>query len=743
MKTRVALMVLGFALMLCRADEPAAQVDAIRFSGAADTNQASFQLTGRLRSASPADAEPRLIYAVHARNLVEIAPKQMTETWEVRARVIQGKLRELGFALRGDGEVTQVAGEALVDWGIRVGPTGKTLILRVVDPGTNAPITNAVFSVQVKKTIEKLPVTVTPLHLTTDVALFQEGTIEVKPADLLELSVTNVSGLTPVSLGEQAGKEPRRMQFHYSSEPSTLSLNIQERDPEARRVIWDDFALTGDLRDGRAAFVLKGRATIRHPEGGEIEVLSGDAGLTALPEAGELRFENGRHFLKFNKAGVYPVELKFNARVTSRDGWNLVRFDVVGSSLRPMVLSGLSGDTRVEITGGANPERRDGTFGSFLTATGPVSIQWWKARTEDSGKLLYSAQSAVQATVSPGLLRQAQVIDFKVMQGEMSQITLDVFGEGEVGRVMGENILGWTVEGANPRHLVVRLNQPCKDRYQLRLQTQTPLGNFPARFSPLKIVASQAIRCDGHLLVVNNGAVKLEILESGGLSQISPELFPRSKELAELVTGQASQAFAYRYAGGDYSLSVQADNILPELSVSEVLLYHLGESEASIEAEMELDIREAPLRELEVSVPGDYTVSKVNVPQLADFNLTPDADGRTAKLKISLSQPLTGRQIAQLRLERNQNASPGAWRLPVVAPLGVKSVRGAVGGHGVAVGGRGDQGDERDCERVFSAQGGGVAGRVAVARGGVAGVDHCGTAGAIHPGGCHAFIHCQ
>ena len=60
----------------------------------------------------------------------------------------------------------------------------------------------------------------------------------------------------------------------------------------------------------------------------------------------------------------------------------------------------------------------------------------------------------------------------------------------------------------------------------------------------------------------------------------------------------ANQRFAFRFSSADYQLRVQADNILPELTVSEVLAYHLGETELAIDSEFELDIREAPLREL-------------------------------------------------------------------------------------------------------------------------------------------------
>ena len=92
-----------------------------------------------------------------------------------------------------------------------------------------------------------------------------------------------------------------------------------------------------------------------------------------------------------------------------------------------------------------------------------------------------------------------------------------------------------------------------------------------------------------------------------------------------------------------------------------------------------MDIREAPLREFYLRVPADFTISRLNVAQLSDYSLTPDTEAGSSRLKILFANPLTGRQVIQLRLERNLNALAGAWVLPVLRPQNVKSVRGYVG----------------------------------------------------------------
>ena len=49
---------------------------------------------------------------------------------------------------------------------------------------------------------------------------------------------------------------------------------------------------------------------------------------------------------------------------------------------------------------------------------GAVKFAWKKSRPETEGKLFYAAEMTSQISVSPGLMRQAALLNGKVMQGE-------------------------------------------------------------------------------------------------------------------------------------------------------------------------------------------------------------------------------------------------------------------------------------------------------------------------------------
>jgi len=472
-------------------------------------------------------------------------------------------------------------------------------------------------------------------------------------------------------------------------------------------VTLNDFHLAGDLQADRADFTLTGTAIVENAKGGTLELISGTLALTEVGAHPQwhLRAEPGRYVAEFSKAGKYPIQLKFAVAVRESGNWNSLDFRVAPSPVQPIVLNGLSEDTQFEFPGAARPAWQTNHFLSYLPADGTVKLAWQEARKAEEGKLFFAAEMQSQVSVSPGLLRQVALMDFKVMQGEINRVTLLLHGSGEVTRVQGNQVLSWKLEPAEnsgDRRLVVQLNQPQKESFGLQVHLQTPLGAFPQTARVTGLAPEGATRFAGYYRIVNEGAVRLEVAEAKGLSQISPEQFPESDATRSLLRPTGSQRFAYRFSSADYTLNIQADQIQPELSVSEVLTYHHGENDLAIEAELELDVREAPLRELLLRIPKGYVIARITASGMSDYfvsdtkaattdarprETTPDSDesrltpaaADQGELRIVYGQPVSGRQLVNLRLERNQPLSATNWILPRVEVVKAKSVRGNVG----------------------------------------------------------------
>lgn len=453
----------------------------------------------------------------------------------------------------------------------------------------------------------------------------------------------------------------------------------------AADVTLEDFKLTGDLSGGDvAAFTLTATAHVEPREGAVLEVLSGPVALTGLgPHAKwQVRIRDSGYYLMFDHSGVYPIQIQFNALVRQSNDWHSVYFHTTSGTLQPVDFQGLAADTQFIFPDAARPERSGKDFLSYLPVDGTVNFSWKEARPEAEGKLFYSAEMASQITVSPGLMSQSSLLTGKIMQGEMTRLSLLLHGDGEVTRVQGDEVLAWNVEpvtNSTDRRLVVQFNQPQKDEFVLQLQLQTPLGAFPQTAETIQVRPEGATRFAGYDRIVNDGAVRLEVVQASGFSQLSPDQFPESDATRALFRIPGNQRFVYRFSSADCALKIQADQILPEVSVSQVLAYNYGDNELAIDAELELDIREAALRELLISVPKGYAVARLTAPGMSDYFLRDSDDHSAAELRVVYGQPCSGRQVVELRLERNQAVTETNWSLPRVEVEQTKSVRGFVG----------------------------------------------------------------
>ena len=463
---------------------------------------------------------------------------------------------------------------------------------------------------------------------------------------------------------------------------STMTTPTPMKGASPAAATLSDFRLVGDLGGEVAAFTLTGNVRVENAAGGSLELLAGPVALTSLDtrQKWQMSVDQNRFVAKFDRSGTFPIEIHFNAAVTQSNGWSAVNFRVATSAVQPVVLQGLAADTEFQFASAARPERTGTNFTSYLPVDGAVQFAWKQSRPEAEGKLFYAAEMTSQISVSPGLMRQADLFNGKIMQGEMSRLVLQLHGDGEVTRVQGDAVLSWNVETATnasstDRRLVVQFNQPQKDAFTIFVQMQTPLGAFPQSADAMQVQPEGATRFAGSFRIVNDGAVRLEVAQASGLSQISPEQFPE----ANIFRATGSQRFAYRFSSADFALKIQADQILPEIGVSQVLAYNLGENELSVDAEIELDIREAPLRELLLNIPKGYAVAKLTASGMSDYftGENPAHDG--AELRIVYGQPVSDRQVIQLRLERNQSLGETNWTLPRIEVAKAKSVRGFVG----------------------------------------------------------------
>lgn len=622
--------------------------------------------------------KPPVFFTAAANATAQIGTEFIDQTIDLTLKVVQGEATTLSLGLAGQDIVTEVAGEQLKSWSVR--QEGAT---RFLDLNVNPKTTE--LKVQVKVRSRRLdlknPETIELTHLTPGSAVGFSFNVGLQYAPGVEGTVIQADGFAPVSdaITATAGK-PSRFQSTTGG-ILKLSVNRSGATPAAVELTETSLAGTVHANGNSVSFQYRGKAMVTF-DNAEITILSGAAAPGSLPADANYRLrlviENGVavYKLTFPKAGEFPLSLDFVATLGQpAANSRTLDFTVATSAVVPLTLNGLATDLEFQRDQESIvPLKNNDAWLGFLPATGRARLQWKTARQAGEGKLFFSTTGRIESQLGAGLLRQDHLIEYQVLQGELKSMQILLQGPGEILEVQGgTTVVGWnvTTQGDN-RLLEITLSQPVTGMNQVKVRSQTPLGAFPVTVQGLRLNPVGSIRHSGHLRMSNIGSVRLQPTELKGLSQLAPEQFP-----GDAI--QARQSFVYRFPAADYAFSVTADSIEPEVSVSEVVVYELTETDRIITADIELDVREAAIREWNFSIPTDYSVVSVTGASVADYVTATAVENNSRNLKVVFSQDVLGRHLVSLRLEKSEAAAAGAWALSRVEYPGVKSVRGDIG----------------------------------------------------------------
>ena len=634
---------------------------------------------------------PPFLYAATARAEIRVGVKDIDQTIKLQLRFVQGDATRgetVSLGLGGSGDVIDVQGDSIASWSVRTAgsqrfldlqlkPIAKNLIDRekIEKTDDSKPASDSSVTIRIRSQHSELPAKVELAHLQPGKALGLDSQIELQYEKGVSGKIVTADGFAPLV-------SSNRIDRLQTSTGGRLELLLSRDSALAPAIELLDTSLSGEMHPtGKSvSFQLRGKANVT-VAGTRLRALSGKVAISQLPESSDYRLEllnseSGPVYeLVFPMAGSFPIALDFVAAVkTDQANWQALDFTVAASAVVPISLSGL--DAGIEFSGEQQaivPLIVEKDWRGFLPATGHVLLRWQNARSTAESKTFFTTSSTIDASVGPGLLRQDHRVTFQLLQGQLKSLSIKMVGPGEILSVEGDKIVAWKVAGeGNERQLDITLNQPLTGNSQVLVRSQTPLGEFPVRVEGLSLQPDGAIRNAGHLRISNSGSVSIEPTALRGLTQLAPEQFP-----GDAI--QSRQLFVYRFPASDYGFTIVADRVQPEVSITQLALYQLSESDRVISADIELDIREAAIREWNLSIPSDYSIVSVTGAGVADYLASSEATDAGRNLKILFSQDVQGRQLVGLRLEKNEVVATGQWVLPHILFPNAKAVRGDIG----------------------------------------------------------------
>lgn len=627
--------------------------------------------------------EPPLFFTTDVTAKVKVTATRITQDIPMTLKIIQGRPELMTLELIGEGKVSSVTGASLVDWGVRTSADGKKRYLDIkATYQEGAPKLRVLkMLVQVEHEIESLPAVVPLMTVNPGKAAGFSSRIEVSVAGV-DARVAKVSGLLPLEDDWQFAASGRH----------ALSLRLYPSGAAPADVELRGVRLSGsvDASSGSARFILTATAQVSEADGGTLDFLSGKVAVSTLQSDADYDLnlvtspKGSRYQMEFDRAGQFPVRLELIAKVDQEHktwpGWYTIDFFAPLGAVIPLELSaaGTGGDIVFaenqpvllrSVSDGQAPVWR-----GFLPASGHCLIAWKKGRKAGDGKLAFTSKGLTDVTVGAGLMRQTSELNLKILQGKLNQLSLRMQGPGEVLAVEGTHIAGWSVEDAagGERMLKIRLSLPLEHAGVIRVRSQQALDQFPVTATPLQLTPSGVLRHSGYVRLSNAGAVRLGTAELKGLMQLSPNQYPAAAL-------KARQVFVFRYPSDEYGWKVHADQILPEVSLTQVVVYQQTESDRVIHSSVELDIREAPLREWELRIPDGFAVASLTGAAVADYVIGAQVENGMRDIKVLFKQAVSGRQLVKLRLEKNAPPVEGVWQLPELVFPGAKSVRGQLG----------------------------------------------------------------
>ncbi len=634
---------------------------------------------GKLPKESPA------LYSATAEVSAKIGLEKTTTTQNITFKIYEGKLKNLTLSLHGAGEVTSVTGEKLKDWSVRVAENGARFLDLRPNLAENEKLTELTIQLSTifseKKDIHELllpgPGSATGFSLT----------VSAESDAGVDLRVLTADGLVPVDSGND--------HKFFGTKAAVLSIQAIPSGTGSHGLELIDSSLLGKISpDGKSvSFQLTGNARAVKADAAA-KLLGKGAALTGIISGSgwhvELREDQG-YDLVAERSGDIPLILEFIVPIQeTSDGSRLV-FELPAGVVLPVRLLGISTDARFDQKSSVVPEKEGDKWRGFLPANGLAEMAWRIGGAADDGTLFFSSTETTDVRISSGLLKQETKIDLRILQGKIKELSFLLDGAGDVLEVSGEKVLSWAISTENEkRKLVVQLSRPIEESDQLIIESQAALGTFPVKSEALRCIPVGTLRHSGWLRLGNEGAVRVELTEAQGMIQLSPDQFPVEQQEEE-KDEELQQIFVYRFPSAEYRYAIQARQVLPEISVTEVTIYELAETDRRISSSLELDIREAPLREWEIEIPADHAVASVSGAAVADYTVASDAKDGKRRLKVMFTEEVIDRQLITLKLEKNEAAKAGGWMIsPLIFPQ-AKSRRGYIGaiaaaGYRLAVG---------------------------------------------------------
>jgi hypothetical protein len=428
--------------------------------------------------------------------------------------------------------------------------------------------------------------------------------------------------------------------------------------------IVEDFSLTGEISDENISFDMSFKVSDIERDStfklikGDVAYLKGE-----FPRGTKLQRDSDGFSLLFERRAKIgrPTEIQFSfASRANHDGdYRVTEFEIPVATVRDIQVICDRSDLDIEFPGAMNIKRiknaQDKTVvKANLGSDNKFQVRWKPQLKQLTSELAASCDVNTIAVAKVGVLQLNNIFTFNVIQGEIQEFRLDIPKDISITKVSGENIQDWQLLKENENLVLqVRLSHPCIDQYTLVIEAEKMLSNLPCDTSMPIIKPKDMIRTGGFLMLGTDNALKVNIEKASGVTQIDQSGFLVQKNMVEYMPKR--KLYAYQYANLPYTLDIKIDNIVTTTDVENYCVIRYTENEIKMEISLELDIKDAPISSINAKLKNgnQWNITSVSGQKVPEMDSDVSKDKDIQNIYIPFSQPLTGRAIVKIKLEKS------------------------------------------------------------------------------------------
>jgi hypothetical protein len=403
-----------------------------------------------------------------------------------------------------------------------------------------------------------------------------------------------------------------------------------------------------------------------------------------LPRGAVLaRDAGGCFWLTLDSRGRQSVKLVFAGRPVKEGDWRRTRFAMPLAAIREASVQCDRDDLEVNFPGALSVKRQKTTKGktvvtAFLGIGEDFEMRWKPEIKKLEAERVVECVANMIASAGVGALRVDTILSYRVVQGSLNKLTVTLSSNINVTQVRGEDIQDWSIDRKNPAQplLTVSLSRPKDAQYMLQINGEMVLPEFPCKFNLPAFVPRDVIRANGFLTVGTDSAIKLLVDQALGLTQIDQAAFPQVKLGLPSDPARplpARTPFTYQFANMPFTFALEADDVVTAISADDRLILAVVDNDAIFNASIELDVRDAPAREVVIETDPTWVVAGVTGAEIADYDTRDDAGRRV--VRAYFRNAVQGRVLVDLRLERALGDQV-SFALPSFKVRAAKSERG-------------------------------------------------------------------